>query len=160
MSSINFTWPEQTPTAAHGRQSITPVHCAIFIVNTDKWYPQGITTSADALDTGIYENKKRSYCFWRRTLPNALLVEPYTDSSGNPNFKSVQVHCGSLMWYGNLLYLVDTNNGIRVFDLDHIYKVSIGGNIGRQSAKVYEAVSYAYVVPQCRNYKASTVSPP
>ncbi|KAF8069198.1 hypothetical protein FPV67DRAFT_1109888 [Lyophyllum atratum] len=148
--------------------------------NTDKWYPQGITTSADALDTGVYEGKKVILIDWydhttegkgvrvsfidrtasgAASYRNVLLVEPYTDASGNANFKAVPVHGGGIMWYGNTLYVVDTNNGIRVFDLDHIYKVSSGAGIGRQSATVYEAFGYAYVIPQSRNYKAAAVTP-
>ncbi|GLB42434.1 hypothetical protein LshimejAT787_1104490 [Lyophyllum shimeji] len=181
LADVNHVAPTQTVSATNFLRGYTWEDVSGYDdVNTDKWYPQGITTSADALDTGIYESKKVILIDWYdntglgkgvrvsfidRTASgnahyrNALLVEPYTDSSGNPNFKSVQVHGGGLMWYGNLLYLVDTNNGIRVFDLDHIYKVSIGDNIGRQSATDYEAFNYAYVVPQCRNYKASAVSP-
>jgi hypothetical protein len=149
-------------------------------VSTEKWYPQGITTSADALDTGIYQDKKVILIDWYdktglgkgvrvsfidRTAPgaasyrNALLVEPFMDA-GNPSFRAVGVHGGGLMWYGNNLYLVDTNNGIRVFDLDHIYKVSVGEGIGRQSSTVYEAYSYLYVVPQSRSYKASALATP
>lgn len=149
-------------------------------VSTEKWYPQGITTSADALDTGLYENKKVILIDWydntgegkgvrvsfidrtasgAASYRNVLLVEPYTDTSGNANFRAVKVHGGGIMWYGNTLYVVDTSNGIRLFDLNHIYKVSVGAGIGRQSATVYEAFDYAYVIPQSRNYKASAVTP-
>lgn len=91
---------------------------------------------------------------------NALLVEPFADASGNPSFRAVKVHGGGLMWYGNSLFLVDTNNGIRVFDMDHIYKVSIGEGIGRISSTVYEAFNYAFVIPQSRSYKASALATP
>ncbi|KAG6888989.1 hypothetical protein C0992_006865, partial [Termitomyces sp. T32_za158] len=133
--------------------------------NTTKWTPQGITTSADALDVGVYQTKKVILIDWYNSGGqglgrNALLVEPYTDSSGNPNFKAVKVHGGGIMWYGNLLYVVDTNNGIRVFDLNHIYKVTVGDAIGRQSSTDYEAYNYLYVVPQTLSYKASTLASP
>ncbi|KAF5378810.1 hypothetical protein D9615_006999 [Tricholomella constricta] len=149
-------------------------------LNTEKWYPQGITTSADALDVGVYQSKNVIMIDWydntglgkgvrvsfidRTTSTvsyrNALLVEPYTDASGNANFRAVKVHGGGIMWYGNTLYVVDTSNGIRLFDLDHIYKVSAGEGIGRQSSTVYEAFNYAYVVPQSRSYKASSLATP
>ncbi|KAJ7600536.1 hypothetical protein C8J56DRAFT_11307 [Mycena floridula] len=149
-------------------------------VNTESWYPQGITTSADALDTGIYQDKKVILVDWYdhtdagkgvrisfidRTSSsvryrNALLVTPFADADGNPSFRAVPVHGGGIMWYGNNLYVVDTNHGIRVFDLDHIYQVSIGDGIGRISSTVYQAYNYKYVVPQSRTYTAATLPTP
>ena len=48
------------------------------------------------------------------------------------------------MWYGNLVYVVDTHGGLRVFDLDHMYRVddSIKDSMGKQSNGNYGAFGY------------------
>jgi hypothetical protein len=89
---------------------------------------------------------------------HVLLVEPHTDSTGNPNFKAVPVHAGGISWYGYYLYVADTWGGFRVFDTWHIWKVSTGDKdkIGRQSDGSYHAHDYAYALPQALNFAAST----
>ncbi|KAI8139341.1 hypothetical protein BJV82DRAFT_646131 [Fennellomyces sp. T-0311] len=148
--------------------------------DTTKWYPQGITSSSDAYDKGTYgdnniiltswydhtvpssdsSNKGVRISFIDMTNPsdikyrNVLLVVPYETSSGSPSFHSVKIHAGGIMWYGNLLYVVDTANGIRIFDLSHIYEVSIGDGIGNVGSGRYEAANYKYVIPQWGHYLA------
>lgn len=151
---------------------------------TGLWYPQGITTSADYADTGLYNGRKVILVSWYdhldettgkgarisfvdMTNPDApkyrhvLLVEPYLDPStggaGTPNFKAIHFHAGGVMWYGKLLYVVDTSKGIRVFDTTKILKVTANGDdttIGRQSDGTYTAHNYAYVLPQSAAYDA------
>jgi hypothetical protein len=89
---------------------------------------------------------------------HVLLVEPHTDSTGNPNFKAVPVHAGGISWYGYYLYVADTWGGFRVFDTWHIWKVSTGDKdkIGRQSDGSYHAHDYAYALPQALSFAAST----
>ncbi|KAG6842940.1 hypothetical protein H0H87_009093, partial [Tephrocybe sp. NHM501043] len=182
LANTNHANPTKTVSASNFLRGFTWENTADYDdENTEKWTPQGITTSADALDVGLYESKKVILIDWYNSgdtglgvrlsfidrtasgaasYRNALLVEPYTDSSGNANFKAVNVHGGGIAWYGHLLYVVDTNNGIRVFDLDHIYQVTAGEGIGRQSATDYQAYSYAYAVPQTFFYQAATLSSP
>jgi 5-methylphenazine-1-carboxylate 1-monooxygenase len=110
--------------------------------STTDWYPQGITTSADANTDGQYEGKTVILASWYysgsgdnkgvRTSfadygnPSALryrhvlLVEPYKDATGNANFRAVPVHAGGIVWYGHYLYVADTRGGFRVFDTRHI----------------------------------------
>ncbi|KAF2189230.1 secreted protein [Zopfia rhizophila CBS 207.26] len=139
-------------------------------MDTDKWYPQGITTSADAYDKGVYEGFKVHLVSWhsdhyedgkrgaRITFVNretkkyrhVLLARP----KGDDNFEAIKkLHAGGIMWYGNLLYVVDTTGGLRVFDLNHIYTVddSIDDKIGKVGDK-YGAYGYKYVLPQVRTY--------
>ncbi len=144
---------------------------------TTDWYPQGITTSADALGAGTYDGKRVLLASWydsSGTSPNKgvrisvvdltsgtstpryrhiLLVEP-TGTTSTPSFKPVTVHAGGLMWYGNLLYVADTSGGFRVFDLDHLWEVSTGdeSKIGRQSDGTYHAFNYKYVLPQTARF--------
>ncbi|MEV0647070.1 hypothetical protein AB0I28_17565 [Phytomonospora sp. NPDC050363] len=147
---------------------------------TGEWMPQGITTSADALGAGTYEDRRVLMASWYSTAstgldkgvrisvvdlsnPSApayrhiLLVAPAT-IGGQPSFNPVRVHAGGLAWYGNLLYVVDTYNGLRVFDLNHLWQVTTGdeSKIGRQADGTYHAYNYAYVLPQTAAYAHST----
>jgi hypothetical protein len=97
------------------------------------WYPQGITTSADASADGQDEGKTVIRTSWYYSgsgdnkgvrvsfvdyaNPSApryrhvLLVEPYTDATGNPNFRAVPMPAGGIVWYGHYLYVADTWGG-------------------------------------------------
>lgn len=131
--------------------------------STTKWIPQGMTSSGDALGAGTYEDKDVWLVSWyqkeggsnvrvsfvdRAThkYRHVMLVEPSTAD----NFKSVPIHAGGIAWYGNTLYVVDTNHGLRVFDMDNIWKVESGDGIGKISGGGYSAANYAYVLPQMR----------
>ncbi len=149
--------------------------------NTTEWYPQGITTTADAYEAGQYEGEtvilvswydsaddginkgvRVSFVDWSNPSSpryrHVLLVEPYRTSSGQPSFRSVNIHAGGIFWYGYYLYVVDTWNGLRVFDMRHIWRVSTGNEniIGRQSDGSYHAFNYLYVLPQALRYTQST----
>lgn len=129
---------------------------------TTKWTPQGITSSADALGTGKWNDHEAWIVSWyqkgdsvrvsfvdRTThkYRHVLLVYPSADD----DFKSIAIHAGGIMWYGNLLYVVDTNNGIRAFDLDNIWEVEIADGVGKmKDGKGYSADGYQYVLPQVR----------
>jgi hypothetical protein len=149
--------------------------------DTPDWYPQGITTSSDALGEGTYDGKRINLVSWydhaedgiskgvRISVSNLsasasappyrhiLLVEPSGTTSA-PSYKAVNVHAGGIMWYGNLLYVADTSGGFRVFDLDHLWQVSTGSSsaIGRQSDGSYHAFDYKYVLPQTAKFTDST----
>jgi hypothetical protein len=146
--------------------------------NVTYWIPQGVTTSADAYDAGTYEGRtvilvswyydgspdkgvRVSFVDWSNpsapVYRHALLVEPYTNG-GNPDFRPVKIHAGGMFWYGYYLYVADTSNGFRVFDMRHIWRVSTGNEslVGRQSNGTYHAYNYKYVVPQAFRYTQST----
>ncbi|KAI8142605.1 hypothetical protein BJV82DRAFT_669745 [Fennellomyces sp. T-0311] len=143
--------------------------------DTELWFPQGITTSSDAYDNGVYEGSDVILVSWydnrtpttdpgnkgvrisfidkdTLTYRNALLVVP--DDGNTPSFHTVKVHAGGIMWYGYMLYIVDTSNGVRLFDLRHIYEVSIGDGIGHVGSGRFEAHNYRYVIPQSGHYLA------
>jgi hypothetical protein len=156
--------------------------------NSDcKSYPQGITTSRDAVgtaDSGNYdghqlvlvswytndvcggsgERSRITLVDWDATYPNkyrkVLLVEP-TGTATTPNFKDIPIHAGGVSWYGDYLYVADTGRGMRVFDMRKILKTNTGGTadqIGRQPSGVYYAHNYAYVLPQVGTITSSTTS--
>jgi hypothetical protein len=151
--------------------------------NTTDWYPQGITTSADADPLGKYQGKTVIATTWywhaggtdrgdrvafvdysnpdKPVYRFVLLVAP-TTTGGKPDFKQMtnssgeSVHAGGVFWYGHYLYVVDTSLGLRVFDLDHIWQVdSTQDTIGLQSNGKYEAFGYKYVLPQAFTYTSS-----
>lgn len=150
-------------------------------------YPQGITTSRDAVGTansgnydghqlvvvswytkdscdGDQERSRITLVDWDATYPNqyrkVLLVEP-TGTAAVPNFKDIPIHAGGVSWYGDYLYVADTGRGMRVFDMRKILKTNTGGTadqIGRQSSGVYYAHNYAYALPQIGTITSSTTS--
>ncbi|MBE1876494.1 hypothetical protein [Myceligenerans pegani] len=150
--------------------------------STSAWYPQGITTSSDAYGAGTYEGKRILVASWydhdggidkgarlsfvdldggtsNPSYRHVLLVEP-TGTSSSPSYRPVSVHAGGLAWYGNHLYVADTSGGFRVFDLDHLWRVSTGSStkIGRQSDGSYHAFDYKYVLPQTAKFSDYTVN--
>jgi hypothetical protein len=150
-------------------------------------YPQGITTSRDAVGTansgnydghqlvlvswytrdecgGDHQRSRITLVDWDATHPNKyrkiLLVEP-TGNATTPNFKDIPIHAGGVSWFGDHLYVADTGRGMRVFDMRKILKTDTGGTadqIGRQPNGVYYAHNYAYVLPQIGTITSSTTS--
>jgi hypothetical protein len=91
---------------------------------------------------------------------HVLLVRP----TGSGNFTIIPEHGGGLAWYGNYLYMADTSDGIRVFDLTQIREVSTSTTcetaIG-QVGSVWCAYGYKYVLPQVSAYVVpSTITSP
>ncbi|KAL4897511.1 hypothetical protein BDV59DRAFT_167915 [Aspergillus ambiguus] len=139
---------------------------------TTKWIPQGMSSSGDALAVGTYEGRDVWLVSWYQAegdsnvrvsfidrtnhkYRHVMLVEP----SAKDNFKSVPIHAGGIAWYGNALYVVDTSHGLRVFDLDNLWEVSIADGVGKNDAGGYSANSYRYVLPQIRTYSWSDLQP-
>ncbi|NEE01605.1 hypothetical protein [Phytoactinopolyspora halotolerans] len=143
------------------------------------WMPQGVTTTGDANASGEYEGREALLSSWydkdsgrnmgvrisfvdmsNRTTPeyrHVLLVQPRWDG-GQPSFGPVNAHAGGIVWYGDKLYVANTYNGLRVFDMDDLMRVSTGDNtkIGRQPDGSYYAHNYLYVLPQEAHYQPST----
>ncbi len=143
--------------------------------DTTKWVPQGISSTADAAEGGTYQGKDGWVVSWHRDddksarltfvdrsndkYRHALLVYPHAAD----NFREVPIHAGGIAWYGDKLYVVDTNNGIRVFDLANIWEVESGDGAGKKSGGGYSAAGYKYVIPQIRSvltHFAPSLKPP
>ncbi|GAA4213821.1 hypothetical protein [Actinocatenispora rupis] len=148
---------------------------------TELWYPQGVSTSADAHPSGRYDGRTVIFASWysKSTAPDmgsrvsfidysnpaapryrhVLLVEPYVDDAGNADFRAVPVHAGGIIVYGHLLFVVDTWNGFRVFDLRHVWQVDDTDPtaVGRADDGTYRGYGHAYVLPQSVAYLSSTV---
>lgn len=148
--------------------------------NTVKyWIPQGLTTSADATG-GAYEGRNALLSAWydnttgtadrgarisfvdmsNTTTPkyrHVLLVEP-TGTPEEPSYQAIDTHAGGLVWYGDKLYVCDTFNGLRVFDMKYILAANnmTDNLIGRQSDGSYASRGYAYVMPQVAKYNPTS----
>lgn len=129
------------------------------------WFPQGITTSADATGSDLdgrdvliaswYSTRagclnlgSRISCVdysdrGRPAYRHVLLVER-TTVRGRRRLKPVRVHAGGIVWYGPYLYVAGTKEGIRVFRLEDIIRMP----------DPRRAFGYDYVLPQWSGYGA------
>ena len=148
---------------------------------TPDWIPQGMTAGVSGTtnvalvawhyaptnpDKGVrvsvadISNMSASAVNYR----HVLLVRP--TSAGN--FTTVPEHGGGLTWYGNYLYMADTADGLRVFDLTQLREVSTSAACETQLGKVtttagteWCAYGYKYVLPQVSAYVVpSTITSP
>lgn len=137
---------------------------------TARWYPQGITTSADAYGAeasgGMFEGHnvvvvswyghgwmgwlnlgaRISVIDWTDEAPSyrhVLLTEPRRIGWFH-RLRPVRVHAGGIVWYGKHLFVAGSSQGIRVFRLDDIVRVR-----NRIRTK-----GYRYVLPQHTDYHA------
>jgi len=150
------------------------------------WYPQGMTGSSDATDSGTHDGRRFQLISWYhktnarptkgvrvsladRTDPldvdyrHMLLVVPFGEGGAvnyRPLHKSLNdtdaLHAGGMAWYGDYLYVADTANGFRVFDMSLIARVSNTNDTSRlgRDGNVSHAFGYRYIVPQVARYDA------
>jgi GNAT superfamily N-acetyltransferase len=136
---------------------------------TPRWWPQGITTSADAVTDppeGTFEGhdvvlvswyargrlrrflgSRVSVVDWRDDEPpryrHVLMVEPRR-RWGFTRLRPVRVHAGGIVWYGPHLFVAGSAGGIRVFRLEDIVRV-------RNRVRLK---GYRYALPQSTRYAA------
>jgi len=91
---------------------------------------------------------------------HVLLVRP----TGAGQFTTVNEHGGGLAWFGDYLYMADTSDGLRVFDLTQMRQVDTSTPCETQVGKVgsvWCAYGYKYVLPQVSAYTMpSTLTSP
>ncbi|MCW2831531.1 MAG: hypothetical protein JWP31_2223 [Aeromicrobium sp.] len=137
---------------------------------TDRWWPQGISTSADAYGadsgSGTFEGREvvitswYAHGRWRRWLGSRLSVIDLS-GSGTPRYRhvllvdpqrrwgfhrlrAVRVHAGGIVWYGDHLFVAGSSSGIRVFRLDDVVRVR----------NRFRTRGYRFVLPQSMSYAA------
>ena len=141
---------------------------------TARWFPQGITTSHDAIDGGRWEGSELVLVSWAldgnrgvrvsfaelgdagvERYRHVLLVEPVArrDPAG-VDLRAVRVHAGGIAWHGAHLYVADTLRGIRVFAIEEMLEVSTGrpDALGFIEGRAY-AEGYRFVMPQVGTYR-------
>lgn len=131
-----------------GRLAGRAVHRAIAFDRHDQrdrvWWPQGVTTSADADPSGTVAGRRLVVVTWyakevggvRRgsrvtfldldTLRyrHVLLVEPTLDEEGRLGLSSVRIHAGGVVWAGPWLHVAATARGFLSFRVDDLMRVT------------------------------------
>ena len=146
-------------------------------MDVDYWYPQGVTGSFDADPSGRMDGVEAVLVSWHYDPEEAgtsydkgvrisfadtsssdavayrhvLLVEP-TGTTSDPDIAPVEVHGGGIAWVGDWLYVADTSNGLRIFDLNRILEVSTETDDIGCSGGTCTAYTYKYVLPQVSRY--------
>lgn len=146
-------------------------------MGTSEWIPQALTA-------GVSGSTNTAIVSWHYALTSPdkgvrLSVADISDMSASAvnyrhlllvrptsagNFTAVAEHGGGLAWFGNYLYLADTSDGLRVFDLTQIRQVDTSTTCETKLGKngsVWCAYGYKYVLPQVNAYvmPASLTSP-
>lgn len=141
---------------------------------TERWWPQGITTSADRGEDEEYDGRPVVCTSWysktvagvnkgsritfvdltdsgRLRYRHVLLVEArLPDAADGPvEVRPVNVHAGGLVWHGDHLHVAGTARGISTFHLDDILRVPAdepadGGSVLGVGQGWY---GYRYVLP-------------
>jgi hypothetical protein len=145
-----------------------------------RWYPQGITTSADAaldhtdsfdgrsiLMTSAYSHEVHGYSKGARltlvdiTDPSdiryrhVLLVEPFLHGDGSVDVRPVAVHAGGIVWHGDYVHVAGTTRGFTSFRLDDIVRVPTGdASRLRVSDDRVDGFGYRYFLPSRFSYDA------
>ncbi len=147
---------------------------------TRDWWPQGISTSADASDTeeiagrrvlavtwyakqvgGIHQGARIT--FWDladNRYRHVLLVVP-TLRDGRLELAPLKVHAGGVVWLGPYLQVAATSRGFITFRLDDLMRIpdDLGGGelraLGVRGDQV-ASYGYRYVLPVRFSYRAVT----
>lgn len=121
------------------------------------WYfesdPDGDGTDEYPLDKGLRLTFVNHNSASAPTYRHVLLVEPVKTATGEYSFNPIRKHAGGILWYGDLLYVVDTYKGLRVFDLTTLFQVDTTqtDSCGLVDGTYY-GYGYAYVLPQSGAY--------
>lgn len=109
---------------------------------SSRWWPQGITTSADAFDTADFHGRRLLITSWYSktveganhgarlsvididdlTYRHVLVVVPEL-SSGRVVMRPLNVHAGGLVWCGPYIHVAGTTRGIFTCRVDDIIEV-------------------------------------
>ncbi|OGQ97798.1 MAG: hypothetical protein A2284_18615 [Deltaproteobacteria bacterium RIFOXYA12_FULL_61_11] len=91
-----------------------------------------------------------------RQEPVSTSDEKKPIAAGDPvTIKQISIHAGGIEADGNLLFVVDTHVGIRIFDLNNLFTAdsSIDDRIGTSADGKLVAFSHRYVIPEIGVYQ-------
>lgn len=141
----------------------------------ETWWPQGITTSADASDPDVIAADRRVLVTtWYskqdmgsrvtfvdlHTLKyrHVLLVEPRLDDDGRLSLEPVRVHAGGIVWCGPWLHVAATAKGFVTCRVDDVMRVENDDELPEQLGVLDDdrVASYGhhYVLPVRFRYRA------
>jgi hypothetical protein len=134
-----------------------------------RWWPQGVTTSADASDTEDVEGRRVLAVSWyakelpgderahgsritlldldTRRYAHVLLVVPILEG-GALTLEPLHVHAGGIVWLGPYLHIAATARGVVTCRLDDLMRVPSGSGLS--------TFGYRYVLPVRFSYRAVT----
>jgi hypothetical protein len=135
---------------------------------TRRWYPQGITTSADASESEDVGGRRLLVTSWYSTdagrhqrgsrvsivdvdtleYRHVLLVVPERDQRGRVVLRPLLVHAGGLVWRGPYLHVAGTRRGMFSCLMDDLMRVD----------STEEAFGYRHVLPVRFAYDARASS--
>ena len=138
---------------------------------TTQWWPQGISTSADASDTELVHGRRLVVTTWyakdlgdgnhgsrlsfvdlaTRRYRHVLLVVPRL-VDGDVRVEPLEIHAGGLAWHGPWLHVAATAAGLFVFHVDDIVRVP---EQAPESVRV-AGEEYRYLLPVRFAYEART----
>lgn len=134
---------------------------------SERWWPQGVTTSADAEDTEEFEGRRLLVASWyskklggenhgsRITVVDVdtlqyrhvLLVVPERRRDGRVVLRPLEVHAGGLTWCGPYLHVAGTSDGLFSCSVEDIIRVD----------STEDTFGYPYVLPVRFTYEARVV---
>ncbi len=134
-------------------------------VSTGRWWPQGITTSADASDAEDIDGRRLLMTSWysrnvggekrgsRVTVididtleyRHVLLVLPERTAGGQLELRPLLVHAGGLVWCGPYLHVAGTRRGLFSCMIDDIIRMK----------STDDTFGYRYVLPVRFAYDAA-----
>ena len=139
------------------------------------WVPQGITTSGDADDDGLWGADKIILSGWHGTealgryddarihvinynnpsAPVFRMVYLAVPNSTGSTFTAAKAHMGGMAWYGDKIYVTavgNTSTAIRVFSTTHILQMTDSANAIGKTSSGYAAYGYKYAMMQVGYY--------
>src|SRR4051794_23839375 len=140
----------------------------------ERWWPQGVSTSADASDTEDIGGRHVLVVSWyakdesgvRVTFVDVaslryrhvLLVVPLLDRHGTLVLRPLRVHAGGIVWSGPFLHVAATARGLMTCRVDDIMRVpDVRGTRAHRLGLHGERVAsygYRYVLPVRFSYRA------
>lgn len=134
--------------------------------DSQRWWPQGITTSADASDTEDFDGRRLVVVSWyskgekhdnhgsRVTFVDVdalryrhvLIVNAGKDLLGRTRLEPLRIHAGGVVWCGPYLHLAGTRRGLYTCHVDDIMRVEPDD----------DTFGYRYVLPVRFGYEAMT----
>lgn len=142
-----------------------------------RWWPQGITTSADAVTdldsdgsaedppvlitsayskvrSGIHKGSRISVVDLsdarRPRYRHVLLVDVRRDEAGAPVLRPLRAHAGGIVWHGSYLHVAATEKGFYTCHLDDLLRVDRlpdRDRIGVEPGGAVASFGYRYVLP-------------
>ncbi|WP_327287539.1 hypothetical protein [Streptomyces sp. NBC_01198] len=136
------------------------------------WVPQGLTSSGDADDDGMWGTNKLILSGWTESSTSArvafidasdpahlkyrwvLLVIP---TDGGNNFARFGSHVGGMVWFGDNLIVTGragdgSNNALYVFSMKHILQAQVNSTAVGKVSGGFSADGYQYVMPAVGSY--------